>query len=93
MVGATSTRRQATPTQFAAPTPQRRQWAMIDFTLPPEVDEIRLRVRAFMDERVRPEWEAIDQSTRSEVVGCIVRLRREARWRCVHPVRFEKTSL
>ena len=52
---------------------------MIDFSLPPEVDEIRLRVRAFMDERVRPEWEAIDQSTRSEVVGCIVRLRREAR--------------
>ncbi len=52
---------------------------MIDFSLPPEVDDIRLRVRAFIDERVRPEWEAIDQSERSEVVGCIVRLRREAR--------------
>jgi hypothetical protein len=38
---------------------------MIDFTFPPEVDEVRLKVREFMDTRVRPEWEAIDQDDRS----------------------------
>ena len=34
---------------------------MIDFSFPPEVEEIRLKVRDFMDDVVRPEWEAIDQ--------------------------------
>ena len=38
---------------------------MIDFSFPPEVDEVRLKVREFMDSRVRPEWEAIDQDDRS----------------------------
>ena len=52
---------------------------MIDFTFPPEVEEIRLKVRSFMDERVRPEWEATDESERSEVVKTIVKLRKEAR--------------
>jgi len=52
---------------------------MIDFSFPPEVDEVRLKVRDFMDKRVRPEWEATDQSTRSEVVKTILRLRKEAR--------------
>ncbi len=52
---------------------------MIDFSFPPEVDEVRLKVREFMDSRVRPEWEAIDQDDRSQLVGCIVKLRKEAR--------------
>src|SRR5690606_29717496 len=52
---------------------------MIDFSFPPEVDEVRLKVREFMETRVRPEWEATDQDQRSEVVKTIVRLRQEAR--------------
>ena len=52
---------------------------MIDFSFPPEVDEVRLKVRDFMDKRVRPEWDATDQRSRSEVVKTIVRLRKEAR--------------
>ena len=52
---------------------------MIDFSFPPDVDEVRLRVREFMDTRVRPEWEQIDQSERRQVVECIVKLREEAR--------------
>ena len=47
---------------------------MIDFTFPPEVEEVRLKVREFMDERVRPAWEAIDQDDRGEVVKTIVAL-------------------
>ena len=35
---------------------------MIDFSFPPDVEEVRLRVREFMDTRVRPEWEQINQS-------------------------------
>jgi acyl-CoA dehydrogenase len=52
---------------------------MIDFTFPPEVEDVRMRVREFMDTRVRPEWEAVDQGERRQVVDCIVRLRAEAR--------------
>ncbi|MDA0300571.1 MAG: acyl-CoA dehydrogenase family protein [Actinobacteria bacterium] len=52
---------------------------MIDFSFPPDVDEVRLRVREFMDTRVRPEWENVDQSERRQVVECIVRLRAEAK--------------
>ncbi|HWC68408.1 MAG TPA: acyl-CoA dehydrogenase family protein, partial [Acidimicrobiales bacterium] len=52
---------------------------MIDFTFPPEVDDLRLKVRAFMDDVVRPEWEAIDPSERKQLVGTIVKLRKVAR--------------
>ena len=52
---------------------------MIDFSFPLDVDEVRLRVREFMDTRVRPEWEQINQSERRQVVECIVKLREEAR--------------
>ena len=52
---------------------------MIDFTFPPEVEEIRLKVRSLMDDVVRPEWEATDQSQRSDVVKTIVKLRKIAR--------------
>ncbi|MEZ5298114.1 MAG: acyl-CoA dehydrogenase family protein [Ilumatobacteraceae bacterium] len=51
---------------------------MIDFTFPPEVEEVRLKVREFMDTRVRPAWEATDQDDRGEVVKTIVELRKEA---------------
>ena len=52
---------------------------MIDFSFPEDVEEIRLKVRNFMDESVRPAWEAIDQGDRSQVVKTIVGLRKEAR--------------
>jgi acyl-CoA dehydrogenase len=52
---------------------------MIDFTFPPEVEDVRLRVRTFMDEEVRPRWESIDQSERKQVVRAIVELRAKAR--------------
>ena len=52
---------------------------MIDFTFPPEVEDVRLRVRSFMDEEVRPRWEATDQDERKQVVKAIVELRAKAR--------------
>jgi acyl-CoA dehydrogenase len=52
---------------------------MIDFTFPPEVEDVRLRVRRFMDESVRPRWDAIDQDDRKQVVKAIVELRGKAR--------------
>ena len=52
---------------------------MIDFTFPPEVEAIRLKVREFMDTVVRPRWEATDQNDRGQVVATIVELRRTAR--------------
>jgi acyl-CoA dehydrogenase len=52
---------------------------MIDFSFPPEIDDVRLKVRRFMDTVVRPEWESIDQHDRSQVVATIVRLRAVAR--------------
>src|SRR3954453_21812080 len=52
---------------------------MIDFSFPPEGDEVRVKVRDFMDKRVRPEWDATDQNTRADVVKTIRRLRKEAR--------------
>jgi acyl-CoA dehydrogenase len=52
---------------------------MIDFTFPPEVEDVRLRVRAFMNDVVRPRWESIDQSDRKQVVKAIIDLRAQAR--------------
>ena len=52
---------------------------MIDFTFPPEVEDVRLRVRTFMDEEVRPRWEETDQNERKQVVKAIVELRAKAR--------------
>ena len=49
---------------------------MIDFTFTPEIEAVRLKVRAFMDEQVRPQWEAIDQNDRAQVVKAIVELRK-----------------
>ena len=52
---------------------------MIDFSFSPEVESVRLKVREFMDAEVRPEWDAIDQKDRSQVVRSIVKLRGRAR--------------
>ena len=52
---------------------------MIDFTFTPEIEAVRLKVRAFMDEQVRPQWDAIDQDDRAQVVKAIVKLRKLAR--------------
>ena len=52
---------------------------MIDFTFPPEVEEIRMKVRQFMDEVVRPRWDATDQEDRAEVVKTIGKLRYKAK--------------
>jgi acyl-CoA dehydrogenase len=52
---------------------------MIDFSFPLEVEEVRLRVRKFMDDVVRPRWEATNQSERKSVVKTIVDLRLIAR--------------
>ena len=52
---------------------------MIDFTFTPEIEAVRLKVRAFMDEQVRPQWDAIDQNDRAQVVKAIVELRKLAR--------------
>ena len=52
---------------------------MIDFSFEPEIEEVRLKVRKFMDTEVRPAWEATDESDRSAVVRTIVKLRAQAR--------------
>jgi len=52
---------------------------MIDFSFPAEVEEIRLKVRNFMDDVVRPAWDATDQSDRSAIVKTIASLRARAR--------------
>jgi acyl-CoA dehydrogenase len=52
---------------------------MIDFTFPPEVEEIRMKVRSFMDEVVRPRWDATDQDDRGEVIKTIGKLRHKAK--------------
>jgi len=54
----------------------------IDFTLPPDVEEIRGRVRTFMDEEVRPRSEKLDyddESTRDQFITAIIELRIRAK--------------
>lgn len=52
---------------------------MIDFSFSPEIETVRLKVRAFMDECVRPGWDSIDQHDRAAVVTSIVELRKQAK--------------
>ncbi|MFM8867546.1 MAG: acyl-CoA dehydrogenase family protein [Ilumatobacteraceae bacterium] len=52
---------------------------MIDFSFPAEVEAVRLKVRQFMADVVRPAWESTDQKDRARVVATIVELRRLAR--------------
>ena len=56
----------------------------IDFTLPPDVEETRRRVREFMDEVVRPAEEKLyanapdGEPDRSDIVRTIIELRQKA---------------
>src|SRR5712692_9887956 len=56
----------------------------IDFTLPPDVDEVRARVREFMDEVVRPAEEKLSANApngepdRADIVRMIIELRQKA---------------
>jgi acyl-CoA dehydrogenase len=52
----------------------------IDFTFPPEIDEVRARVRAFMDDRVRPLEAKLAENDwdRGELVRGIIELRAAA---------------
>jgi acyl-CoA dehydrogenase len=52
----------------------------IDFALPPDVEEVRLRVRKFMDEEVRPTEEKLrdNESARNDYIAAIGGLRRRA---------------
>ena len=53
----------------------------IDFTLPPEVEEVRKRVRTFMDEEVRPVQEGLQSegAERGRFIQEIVKLRERAK--------------
>ena len=53
----------------------------IDFALPPEVEEVRAKVRKFMEEEVRPVQEGLqrDEADRSRFVQEIVKLRQRAK--------------
>jgi acyl-CoA dehydrogenase len=53
----------------------------IDFTLPPEIDEIRLKVRRFIDGEVRPVSENLEtqDSDRNEFIMAILKLRERAK--------------
>jgi acyl-CoA dehydrogenase len=53
--------------------------SVIDFSFPAEVEAVRLKVRQFMADVVRPAWESTDQKDRARVVATIVELRRLAR--------------
>ena len=52
----------------------------VDFTLSPEVEDVRMRVRKFMDEEVRPTEQKLrdGEGDRNAFVGEIVRLRQRA---------------
>src|SRR6478735_502169 len=51
----------------------------IDFSLSPELEEIRLRVRTFVDDVVRPgELDIAEGLDREAYVGKLVRMRKEA---------------
>ena len=53
----------------------------IDFTLPPEVEDVRLRVRKFMEEEVRPVQDGLqrEEAERGKFIQEIVKLRRRAK--------------
>ena len=53
----------------------------VDFTLPPDVEEVRLKVRKFMDSTVRPEEQRLESNgaDRGEYVRTIVGLREKAK--------------
>jgi acyl-CoA dehydrogenase len=50
----------------------------IDFSFPPELEALRLRVREFIDTVVRPTEEAMDKRNRDELVAGIIKMRKAA---------------
>jgi len=50
----------------------------IDFSFPPELEALRLKVREFVDTVVRPTEEAMDESNRDELVAGIIKIRKAA---------------
>ena len=52
---------------------------VIDFSFSPEIEDVRMRVRDFMDKEVRPRWDSTDHDDRKAVVKAIVELRDRAR--------------
>ena len=71
----------------------------IDFALPPDVEEVRLKVRKFMDEEVRPAQDLLnaDGSDRKAFVEQIVKLREKAKakglWNPHLPKEFDGMGL
>jgi len=51
----------------------------IDFTLPPDVEQVRRRVREFIDGEVRPAEEKLDEDDRRALVETIIDLRQKAK--------------
>lgn len=53
----------------------------IDFTLPPDIEDIRLKVREFIDDEVRPRTEKLEanEADRGEFVKAIIELRGRAK--------------
>src|SRR5262245_30873360 len=51
----------------------------MDFDLPPELKDLRRRVRAFVDEHVIPNEDTIVAEDREGRAGCLARLQQEAR--------------
>ena len=50
----------------------------IDFSFPPELEALRLKVREFIDTVVRPTEEAMDESNRDQLVAGIIKMRKAA---------------
>src|SRR5215471_8073260 len=50
----------------------------IDFSFPPELEALRLRVREFIDTVVRPTENGIDEHNRDELVAGIIKMRKAA---------------
>lgn len=50
----------------------------IDFSFPPEIEELRTRVRSFIDEIVRPTEAEIDENDRQSVRRGVIHMRKEA---------------
>jgi acyl-CoA dehydrogenase len=51
----------------------------IDFSFPPDLEALRLRVREFIDTVVRPTEDAMDEHDRDQLVAGIIKMRKAAR--------------
>ncbi len=51
----------------------------IDFSFPPDLEALRLRVREFIDTVVRPTEDAMDEHDRDQLIAGIIKMRKAAR--------------